>query len=320
MRTRLEWSGFIASVMFAGYYFYTHIFGSWDGSQIWNFHAGLLLAGDIPKLWASTNAHPDYPLLLPAIIADLWGVFGQADWAPKVIAIAFASATTVLLAFESRIAAAILLFTPIFLRVTSWEGADVPIAFFFLATLVALKYEKFLIAGVMCGLATWTKNEGLLFALVVMAVVLWRHPRWVSELLATLFPFLAVALWVRHIMPDNDVIGPLTTLQVVTIWPRYWLIAKSFGLELIRDFWFPLLAVIALRRHPSPTPAIIISGVTLGYIAVYIITPQPLQWHLDSSLNRLLVQLLPSLLFAYGSKAMQSITVNCAATAVTATV
>jgi hypothetical protein len=295
----IEWAAFIASLVFAAYYFIANGFGGWDAQEIWNLHAKILLAGDIQKLWSLTNSHPDYPLLLPAIIADVWRIFGRGDWVPRAVAVAFALGTGIVLSFESRIAAAILLFTPIFLRVATWETADVPLGFFFLCTLVALKHEKFLLAGVLCGLAAWTKNEGLLFSIITASVVLWRHPRKAPEMLASLLPFIAFLAWFKHIAPANDTIGPNTSLYAIAQWSRYWIIIKSLCRELVRDFWLPVIALLALRRRPSPVASLIVAGMALGYFGVYVVTPLSLQWHLDTSLNRLLVQLLPSALLVY---------------------
>jgi len=38
-------------------------------------------------------------------------------------------------------------------------------------------------------------------------------------------------------------------------------------------------------------------AVFIGYVVAYIVTPQELAWHLGTSLGRLLVQLLPGLIF-----------------------
>jgi hypothetical protein len=58
-----------------------------------------------------------------------------------------------------------------------------------------------------------------------------------------------------------------------------------------------LLALLAGRRWlRSRAPAFLLAvsmGVGAAYFGVYILTPRPLDWHLEGSLPRLLLQILP---------------------------
>ena len=42
----------------------------------------------------------------------------------------------------------------------------------------------------------------------------------------------------------------------------------------------------------------VVGVMAAGYTAIYIITPHDLRWHLATSLERLMLQLWPSLIFA----------------------
>jgi hypothetical protein len=53
-----------------------------------------------------------------------------------------------------------------------------------------------------------------------------------------------------------------------------------------------------IRPGIFSTAAILILMVT-GYFAVYLLTPLPLEYHLATSLNRLYLQLWPSLIFLF---------------------
>src|SRR5678816_2584801 len=76
----------------------------------------------------------------------------------------------------------ILLATTGFLTDGPWQYADVPLAFYYLAAFATLlladaesRGRIVAMAGLAAGFAAWTKDEGLLFALVLsLAVVGWR--------------------------------------------------------------------------------------------------------------------------------------------------
>jgi hypothetical protein len=173
--------------------------GGWDAFAIWNLHARFLFLGG--SHWRNGFSslipwsHPDYPLLIPASIAHLWTLLGYDDpYVPAAVAVVLTFGTVGLL-FSSlsmlrgritpMLAALVLLTTPFFVEQGTWQYADVPLAFFFLATiaLLAMHDETLLaipeqhpsgflaLAGVAAGFAAWTKNEGILF---VCAIILAR--------------------------------------------------------------------------------------------------------------------------------------------------
>ena len=47
------------------------------------------------------------------------------------------------------------------------------------------------------------------------------------------------------------------------------------------------------------TATLTLGLMTAGYFAIYVITPYDLKWHLKYALNRLLVQLWPSVVFLF---------------------
>jgi hypothetical protein len=177
----------------------------WDAFTIWNLHARFLFLGG--EHWRDGfsalvgGSHPDYPLLLPAAIAQFWTFLGHDDpRVPAMIGIAFAFATAgVLFAglvtlrgrVQAMVAAIALLSTPFFIEQGADQYADIPLSFFLLATVVLLcfsdhqsgdeqRHEEgskkvalsssqrlLILAGLVAGFAAWTKNEGLLFLLAV---------------------------------------------------------------------------------------------------------------------------------------------------------
>lgn len=213
-----------------------------------------------------------------------------------------------------------------------WQFADIPIGFYYLAVfaLLFLSYAEdqergrtMVLAGLALGFAAWTKREGMLFAL--LAVVAIVSCEWVSRKATrtrTLMLFasgaavpLAIVMYYRlFLAPATGDFATLTLASAARKFielPRYAQIFKSLWGEIVAlgsGFAHPLvsLAVLAfclgIPRERARQPLMIASfavwlAVFIGYVVAYIVTPQELAWHLGTSLGRLLVQLLPGLIF-----------------------
>ena len=229
--------------------------GKWDAWLIWNMHARFLYRSG--EAWREVFAggmewsHWDYPLLLPLSIVRGWKYSGNDSiYIPAAFALLFTLLTLGLLLcalmflrrrIQGYLAAMILLGTPLFIMMGASQLADVPLAFFMLATLVLLflparspgnRSGALVLSGIAAGLCAWTKNEGLLFLLIV-------------------YLLLAGAR-----IDDRDRTGLVRTAAVLLL-----------------------------------TPA--------GYFFVYVLTPLDLGYHLATSLNRLFLQLWPSVIFLF---------------------
>lgn len=320
--------------------------GAWDGWAIWNMRARFLFRGGAH--WADAFSqhlewsHIDYPLLLPASIARVWYYIGKDSvLAPALIANLFTLATITLLSStllmlrgrsQAYLAILALLGTSYFLRHAAYLYADTPLSFFMLATTILFflyghSTEKrrtlLLLAGIMAGFAAWTKNEGLLFVLVVVSIHLachirqrsWRQCRFeTTSLLLGLLPTLGVVAYFKfHIAPENDLLSALSSQSIadrITDPSRYVLVAKFFGLQVVRYGRGLVLVLVTYgifmgttrnRRHSIMTKMfiIVLSLMLCSYLAVYILTPHDLQYHLNTSAKRLLLQLLPMSLFLF---------------------
>jgi len=177
--------------------------GDWDAWAIWNQHARFLFRGGGSDEWRALFSirwsQPDYPLLLPASVARVWAYAGhESTFGPAFIAMVFGMASVVLVVTTLRgrvawIAGTLILAASAFLTQVASQCADVPLAFFILAALAVacgdgLHWQGHrtgaLVAGALSGMAAWTKNEGLVFVLL-MAIV-------------------AVAVTVRPSRPGHD--------------------------------------------------------------------------------------------------------------------
>ena len=282
------------------------------------------------------SSHPDYPLLVPASIARCWSYSaGENTTAPISIAALFSFTTVALLVSalfaltrlsQGLLAGTILLSTPFFVILGAAQYADVPLGFFMLATIVLFSLAKQargtqILAGITAGMAAWTKNEGTLFVVAALFAHLianlrtrnWdRYLRELSALAAGLLPILAVLLYFKSsIGTPNDLFSqPETLIHRLTELSRYRTIFKSLLAEVFNfGAWFvsiiPCVAFYVLlvgsredaREHQNTLSYLALALTAAGYLTIYVIAPFSLDWLLASSLNRLFIQLWPSILF-----------------------
>jgi len=314
--------------------------GSFDAWGIWNLHAKFLFLND--QHWQdgfSQNlawSHPDYPLLVSASIARCWSyAAAENTLAPVCIAALFSIGTIGLLVSalsllrslsQGLLAGTILLSTPFLIILSAAQYADVPLAFFLLATIVLFSLSRrtkriLVLAGIAAGLAAWTKNEGILFlASLLLAYVIqglrtrhWKqHSRELGAVIAGLLPILALLIYFKSSTATyNDLFSqPGTLLHRLIDLSRYRTIFKALLSEVFTfGAWFvsiiPCVAfyvlLVGLRRNARITGnaiCYVTLGLTVaGYFIIYLIAPFSLDWLLSSSLNRLLIQLWPSILF-----------------------
>lgn len=319
--------------------------GEWDAWSIWNLKARFIYRS--MNDWLRTfstiinHSHPDYPLLLPSFIARTW-LYLQHEtlYVPICVAGFFALAIVGLLTVsvtllrdkvQGYLAGLALLSTPFFIALAAAQYADVPLAFFFLSVIVLLTFAEqsdeggkplYVLAGIMCGLAAWTKNEGLLFVMaiifgrVVMAYMSgWkRGGKQISYFFMGLVPILLVLVYFKvNFAPVNDLVSGqnLSTFHKLTSPSRYYLVICAFMLKSMSfGKWFVspviLLIIYALlfgvyseRKKSNTVNGLVIAITLLGYFLVYIVTPNDLTWHIETSLDRLLLQMFPSILFIY---------------------
>jgi hypothetical protein len=311
--------------------------GEWDAWAVWNARARALFwslpapgvdASVIPVL-----AHPDYPELLPASIARAWTFAGvDAVSVPVALAAMFAGAAALLAGASIRrrsttalglLTAAFILASPALVNWTWSQGADVPLSFYFLLTCVLAASavttragSLWAFAGLSAGLSAWTKNEGVVFlcvVAVVAAIWTWRAGKFSLAAFAAgatpaLLVLLAFKLTVTH---GNELIAAQSLNRAVAVftWDRISMIGQAMG----RELWYggastigalPVLvlfvAVNGAPGHRVPGARLTLVILTLmlaAYALVYVLTPRDLAWHLRSSLDRLILQLMPSIVW-----------------------
>jgi hypothetical protein len=280
------------------------------------------------------NQMQDYPMLLPLSVAQMWLCAGSAaQLGPVILSLTFTASTVLLLGsgvsmlrgrVQGLLAATALAATPLFVTNGTAQYADVPVAFFFLAALVMFalygRYQHrglLVLAGLSAGSAAWTKNEGIVLlmcaAIAMLALRRWRNLGWYA-VGAAVPVALVVYLKLFLVKQPNLILRGQS-------WPdfaarlmlpeSYPIIAGAFISDFVRmGGWlvgptiFVVLyaALVGIRKkgeRDAGTATILTTlALVLGsYFLIYLITPIGLRFHLDTSADRLLLQLWPGALF-----------------------
>jgi hypothetical protein len=319
--------------------------GYWDGWAIWNWEARLLYrAGPHWRQYLPLAFHGDYPLLVSSTTARFWRYMGtEVPEAGACLGILLALCSIAVLAvalseLRGRMVGTVmgltLLGTPSFVDWAASDYADIPVGFFFLATLalIAIHFEKdgepqngrlLGLAGFLAGCAGWTKNEGIVFliaaAIALLLPVLQRRSETLQRFKAfaagAAVPLIVIIVfkWTNNVHNYVVAYGE-GKLQRIFDSGRHIMILEyagqylhSFGAWSISPF-VPLIAFILFTggyrsifaNYGLRTIVAILAIVCAGYYFVYLTTPIELKVHIESSMDRLFLQLWPSVLLVFG--------------------
>ncbi len=312
--------------------------GEWDAWAIWNQRARFVLRAGAewrrafaPELsWSQL----EYPLLLPLSVARLWAYAGETPLAPAILAAAFTFSAPIALGgavaraagnLAGAVAALVLLATAQLSLAGATQYADVPVAALFVAGLGALvqagpaegraRAGRLALAGLIFGLAGWTKNEGLAAAgCAVIAHLALGWPARGKRALPDALPVAAgaalpAAAWITF----HAVLVPrfATALAQDGGAPQKLLDASRWGLVLstlesafpggehhVAAFAVALAIAVGARPRTLLRSVPLLAGILLlcADVLVYVLTPQDLAWHLGTSAGRVLLQAWPALL------------------------
>ncbi|MCP4353134.1 MAG: hypothetical protein GY795_47390 [Desulfobacterales bacterium] len=212
------------------------------------------------------------------------------------------------------------------------QYADIPFGFylsaivilFFLQDRIPEKASQFaFLAGIMAGFSAWTKNEGLLLIIsvcfahfaITVPVKGWKYySRELFPFSAGLVPILVILVYFKtQLAPPNDLFsgqGLKPAVSRLADISRYLIVGKAFiisFLEVMKGriaifivcFIFFRFSYDKQYKKSICISLLIMALMLAGYYFVYITSPHNLAWHLNTSLNRLLFQLLPSGLFIF---------------------
>lgn len=279
-------------------------------------------------------SHPDYPLLLPAFYARTWVWLGETTWlVPALTGLLFLALLVAIVAVavfrlrggEQALVAGALASGVAYLGIGFNQYADIPLAVFFLAVNVLLLESARLpgsttlpfLAGLAAGAMVWTKNEGwaMLAALVASELLVGWRRHTVSLRAALAFGAGVLPLGLTTIV-FKLALAPANDLLVGVAWStladpgRLLVVAASLGRSFLQygPFGLPLLPVLlgyTLVQGTAVPPefrpwatslAVRLPLVLAAYAGAFLLTPHPLEWHLATSLERLISQLVPSVI------------------------
>lgn len=264
-----------------------------------------------------------------------------ATWSASLLLLLFLCVETVAAPEVAALATSWVSVTPLAVYWAAAQVADVPVAVLFLGAVVGLASQlpgwngvrlPTALSGICLGLLAWTKNEGLAMAAITCAGFVLAHrlaQRRGSEtrrglmmpLLVGALPGLVATLVFKLFWSPGS--GLETYLQ--GSWGsrlvdshRWWLPARELAIRLLAPtsqswwslvWWVPAVALLlglvlgAGRRPCFAFGTGVLVAVTASWLPIYAATPYPLEWHVASSLDRLLLQTLPTTL-AIGAAAL----------------
>jgi 4-amino-4-deoxy-L-arabinose transferase-like glycosyltransferase len=328
--------------------------GEWDAWAVYNMKARFLFrAGNDwrdlfsePTGWTS----PEYPLLIPTGIAACWTLMGgETVTVPITFGLLFTLATVGVVyssvsilrgKSQGLLAGLILACTPFLIIHGANQYTDVPLGFFLCATLALLHLQDtvpeqpysffghgfLVLAGVMLGLSTWTKNEGVLFLVAIFvarfaALVptkgIKSYFRQSGSIAVGLVPVLLVVVYFKVTLatPNRMLFPPQGPgfFEKLVDTPRYWIVLNAFVKEapvfgkwvvsLTASLLFYLLLIgldIKQKEVTNIVASIIALGIMLiGYFMAFVMSPLDVSAHIATSLNRVLLQLWPSFILVF---------------------
>jgi len=289
--------------------------GNWDAWAIWMLkgrvffeHRGI----DWRFLQSEWNrfAHPDYPLLVPLQYDFLALVHGA--WDDRWLGLLFVAYATALLLIVRDLAkrelaplpASVLVLCCATFAITRHLGmAEGPLIAFGGAALLflrrALLFDDRIAmrhGALLLGLAANCKDEGITLAAVAAISIAFVRPRQVVRLWPALV-LLAPWLILRRVEHLSSWIesgsGMGRALDRATHW-------SDVLLRVARDFerpWFwwialAALLIVPLREHKRERFVLLTIALQFAlFLVAYFVTPYDLQWHIETSWSRIVLQL-----------------------------
>jgi hypothetical protein len=276
-------------------------------------------------------SHSNYPLFLSSFVALQWVAAGYFDsFAPAASSLLFSIAVLLLLgaslARDASVALGplawlVLLASGEFISQASAQYADLLLALAFLASLVLLdRADRFrsphllFAAGLAIGLAPWIKNEGWPFACAALAIAAWRfRGRPIVWIILGAMPGLLATIVLKIVSQGREATIPATMGEVLAKLSdpsRWWKTLVGFATAVLGagPLWaHPLLLMAALAIVLRLVPAaerrarawlwIPIAATLAAEYGLYLITTADINWHIGTSVNRLVAQVWPSLLW-----------------------
>ena len=322
-------------VILCGLSFFTYNFftqsmrwGEWDAWAIWSQHAKFLtFETEFSNLFDARlhYTHPDYPLMLPAIIAMVWKSFDSySAFVPAFFSymVSFCLILLMLTPFLERRAK--FLGVALFLLLTGsqvlfpfvvWQYADTLLAAYILIPLVLLSVLPdskplfyFSLIGFFAASAGWIKNEGLMYFMIFSFCILLKYFRQPKLLLhyglGALLPVMTISIFKIGFAPSNYLMKESgnSFLENFTDLSRYefiWSYAVTYLTENCQFLLISFLAILLLNfRFYLSFAFQVLLLLFISYFFAYVFSPYGLEWHMSTSFDRLIHQIFPAIIYS----------------------
>jgi hypothetical protein len=271
-------------------------------------------------------SHSDYPLFLPSLIALLWNTLGEiSSLIPFVVGFIpyFLIIIFFYFVFENKLIGIICILLSIsdpgFVSKAASQYADTYLSLFILMSYFGLIQSSKtsqnnifpVIVGIISSGTMWIKNEG--FAFYIIFSILWmftfinNRKKLLYYASGSFLIIFTVVLFKFLLAPPNDVISSngINYFEKIRDIDRILLIYRYFRDYLLFSVPIITFVIIASIFSKSKLNILIASSILLlfaSYFTVYILSPYEVEWHLETSFDRLVHQLTPLILFLYVPK------------------
>jgi hypothetical protein len=306
-------------------------YGGWDAWCFWNLHAKYMAGGidTWQNIFLNTFAvHSDYPLMMPGINGFVMQLLGQKSYALFPFLLAFSTTVFIpsLIYFETiRKNLLVALVTLLLFALSrSYLGncvsqyADTILGFFFLCAVVCVKYgsetPRYIALTTAClGCCMWTKNEGVVLSAVFVIFnlrTLFSRKNFMYAVMGVALPLVALAIFKIRYAPQNDLVGGLnaSVFHQLLEGSRYKQILSHFADEIKNNFTsvgiaFGLyLALCAFEKKLPDAQFVMLTCCLCAYIMIYVLSNQELGWHLATSQERLIHQVMPAMVYVISQR------------------
>lgn len=301
----------------------------WDSWAIWGGKAKVLALGTGPLHDVTWFGHADYPLLWPAVwafsgwLSGGWEEYWSRGWGMVFLVLCVWEIVCIVNHRSKSLSAgffagALLVSIPNVPLITSWGYAEAPLWLMmtcglgtFLRWSDTEKIRDVILTALFAAAAAYTKNEGILFALLLGSLVaVTAHGRIQPFLYYCLIVVLFYSPWLYwsriYLDLGSHATGGLhlgtETLQ--RAWQRF-----PSAFDAIRHMWldikqwnivgagiaFSLLGLPLLWRHDKQmTLSLALPlGLLVGYLVIILFHPAEIYWQIGTAWNRLTVQTIP---------------------------
>lgn len=297
----------------------------------WNVVARFIYLGGSD--WQATFLrqwdHPDYPLLVPMTNAITWAFLGNTStWGPIAFHLILSlfvagllfSLVNIFRDFKQAVLAVVFFIAfPFITNQGMRQYADFLLAYLILGagglTLLGTQTKDNrlgLLVGFLIGLGAWAKNEGIPAILGFSLLWIWlslQQKTWKPirhYVMGLAFPLFILVLFKIFLAPSNDLMSVAGgAFPKLLEWERYltilqmgWSLLWQLGNTPLPLIGLIISLVIFVGKARQSVPKTWMFGALIlfqmvVYFVIYLLTPLDLKFHINTSLDRLYLHVLP---------------------------